>query len=126
MGLESGVIASDWLLDSCATDHMSWDREQFSDYHPFSDLMVANSACMPVIGNGTVYLWTRLNNGEQTTLKLLNVLHTPDAPHNLVSLMQILVTERFVQSENATGASIHRVTGNEMIIAKRHADVLKF
>jgi len=107
---------------------MCWDRKQFSDYCLPSDrVMVANSTYMPVIGKGTVYLRTRLSNGERTTLKLLNVLHTPDVPHNLVSLTRTLATRRFVQSANGTGAIIRRATDNVIIAeAKRHAGVLKF
>jgi hypothetical protein len=63
---------------------------------------------MPVIGKGTVYLRIQLNNGhggEQATLKFLNTLHTPNVPHNLVSLTRMLATGKFVQTVDAVPQS---------------------
>ena len=77
------VINSAWIIDSGATDHMTFDSRQVSTLRPSSQKIVstANGNTTPVIGEGSLTL--------TDTLNLDSVLVVPSLDYNLLSVSQI-------------------------------------
>ena len=77
------VINSAWIIDSGATDHMTFDSRQVSPLRPSSQKIVstANGNTTPVIGEGSLTL--------TDTLNLDFVLVVPSLDYNLLSVSQI-------------------------------------
>ena len=77
------IISSAWIIDSGATDHMTFDFRQVSPLRPSSQKIVstANSNTTPVIGEGSLTLIDTLN--------LDSVLVVPSLDYNLLSVSQI-------------------------------------
>ena len=71
------VINSAWIIDSSATDHMTFDFRQVSLLRPSSQKIVstANGNTTPVIGEGSLTL--------TNTLNLDSVLVVPSLEYNL-------------------------------------------
>lgn len=80
------VLNSAWIIDSGATDHMTFDVRQVSNLNPSSQNCVctANGNTTPVIGEGS----SQLTN----TLHLASVLVVPSLDYNLLSISQITTT----------------------------------
>ncbi|CAN0873749.1 Retrovirus-related Pol polyprotein from transposon TNT 1-94 [Linum grandiflorum] len=105
-----------WLFDSAAFNHMTGDRSLFTQYKPVSSSMVevANGACLPIQGIGTVVT---------PTLTLPQTLHIPALVPNLVSVGQLtdagcvvsfgpngcVVQEQQSQRQLGTGAKEGRI-----------------
>ena len=72
-----------WIIDSSATDHMTFDSNHIQSMKPSKQHIVstANGTPSPVIGEGSISL---LNN-----LNLDSVLVVPSLKHNLLSIAQI-------------------------------------
>ncbi|RVW93483.1 Retrovirus-related Pol polyprotein from transposon TNT 1-94 [Vitis vinifera] len=78
------VINSAWIIDSGATDHMTFDSRQVSLFRPSSQKIVftANGNTTPVIGEGSLTL--------TDTLNLDSVLVVPSLDYNLLLVSQII------------------------------------
>ncbi|KAI5324129.1 hypothetical protein L3X38_033202 [Prunus dulcis] len=72
-----------WVIDTGATDHMTYDPGQLTSHTPSSQLVVsnANGTPSPVIGEGSLSL--------SDSLTLDSVLIVPSLHHNLLSVAQI-------------------------------------
>ena len=79
------VINSAWIIDSGATDHMTFDFRQVSLLRPSSQKIVstANGNITPVIGERSLTLTDSLN--------LDSILVVPSLNYNLFSVSQITV-----------------------------------
>nr|CAN61270.1 hypothetical protein VITISV_020532 [Vitis vinifera] len=80
------VINSAWIIDSGATDHMTFDSRQVSPFRPSSQKIVsiANGNTTPVIRKGSLTL--------TDTLNLDSILVVPSLDYNLLSVSQITTT----------------------------------
>jgi len=76
-----------WLIDSGATDHLTCDRELFTELDKSYSyvIRVANGAKIAVEGIGTIVF----NNHSGSKL-VLNVLCVPQVSENLLSVPQLL------------------------------------
>jgi hypothetical protein len=102
-GNATQVGALDWALDTAASDHMARTRECFDagSYKAIrAKVQVANGQYMDVIGQGTITLDVLLFGREPAQVKLLEVLHTPDVPHNLISYTRMMSTGKFKSKDN--------------------------
>ena len=81
--ISAPIRNSEWIIDSGATDHMTFDSRQFSSLKPTSQKFVstANGNSTPVIGEGSIIL--------TDTLNLDSVLVVPSLDYNLLSVSQI-------------------------------------
>ncbi|RVW50306.1 Retrovirus-related Pol polyprotein from transposon TNT 1-94 [Vitis vinifera] len=77
------VINSAWIIDSSATDHMTFDSRQVSPLRSFSQKIVstANGNTTPIIGERSLTL--------TDTLNFDSVLVVPSLNYNLLSISQI-------------------------------------
>ncbi|PON46458.1 hypothetical protein TorRG33x02_325900, partial [Trema orientale] len=80
------VSNNTWIIDSGATDHMTFDSKNISYFRPSSQKFVStiNGTSIPVIGEGSLSLNTSLN--------LDSVLVVPSLDYNLLSVSQITIT----------------------------------
>ena len=76
-----------WLADSAASTHICTERDAFINYMPLETTSIQGVGGIrtPAQGRGSVKLESEIN-GCTYTLKLQNVLHIPNNPHNLLSL----------------------------------------
>ncbi|PRQ29721.1 putative RNA-directed DNA polymerase [Rosa chinensis] len=80
----SNFVGSDtWIIDSGASDHMTYDKSYFTDLSSplVSYVTNANGEAFPVLGSGSVCI--------TPTLELHNVLYVPDLSHHLISVPQL-------------------------------------
>ena len=86
LNMSTVVTNSAWIIDSGATDHMTFDSRQVSNLKPSSQMSVstANGTSTPVIGEGPLPL--------TDTLNLDFVLVVPSLNYNLLSVSQITAT----------------------------------
>jgi hypothetical protein len=73
-----------WVIDSGATDHMTFSSKYFSSYSPCSSqrkITIADGSDTTVAGQGDIHI-----NGS---LILKNVLHVPNLLANLISIKQL-------------------------------------
>ncbi|KAG7940980.1 hypothetical protein I3843_16G014900 [Carya illinoinensis] len=86
LNISTPVFNSAWIIDSGATDHMTFDSRQASTINPSSQKFVstANGASTPIIGEGSLTL--------TSTLNLDSVLVVPSLDYNLLSVSQITTT----------------------------------
>ncbi|KAH9763832.1 retrovirus-related pol polyprotein from transposon RE1 [Citrus sinensis] len=77
------VINSTWIIDSGATDHMTFDSRQVSQLKPYSQkhISTTNGTTTSVIGEGSLRLTNELN--------LDAVLIVPSLDYNLLSVSQL-------------------------------------
>lgn len=78
---------SDWLADSATTSHVANSQEAFVTYKPLDAITVSGvgNKTVKAVGRGTIELRSEVN-GHKFVLKLEDVLHIPNNPHNLLSL----------------------------------------
>lgn len=83
----STICKSDWIVDSGATQHMSPNKEWFSEYRPITQKPVytANSGQMKAIGIGKMEVKFQGDN-QVSTIVLKDVLHIPELSANLISV----------------------------------------
>ncbi|KAG7983008.1 hypothetical protein I3843_04G082300 [Carya illinoinensis] len=78
--------SSEWIIDSGAIDHMTFNNHHIQSIKPFEQHMVstANGTPSPVIGEGSITLTENMS--------LDSVLVVPTLNHNLLSVAQITLT----------------------------------
>src|SRR3954465_10609818 len=81
-----------WIVDSSASDHVTYHRRQFQDFRKIragqKKLCVGNSQLVDIIGIGTC----KVDCGDRRSFMLDNVLFAPVIVHNLISIQKF--TER--------------------------------
>ena len=83
LNISTPVSNSAWIIDSGATDHMTFDSRQVSPlkYSSQNSVSNANGTSIPIIGEGSLSL--------TNTLNLDFVLVVPSLNYNLLSVSQI-------------------------------------
>ena len=83
LNISTPVSNSAWIIDSGATDHMTFDSRQVSSLKSSSQhyISIANGTSIPIIGEGSLSL--------TNTLNLDSVLVVPSLNYNLLSVSQI-------------------------------------
>jgi hypothetical protein len=80
-----------WFHDSASTEHVVWNRANFTQYRTITPIVVegfSKDMVAQALGRGTVELIATYN-GSRTKLILTNVLHMPQARNNLISGVQL-------------------------------------
>jgi hypothetical protein len=101
-------IHSMWLLDSGASAHFTFEREDFIEYKPVSDRQPVKTVAHTIYveGIGTVLLWHYINLLPVTT-QIYPVLHIPKMTAKLLSM------GAFLQQGM-------RISGNAQVITLKH------
>lgn len=83
------ISTSDWILDSGATQHMTYDRSSLVDYReisPVKAIRLGNYDYLHGVGEGSVVVRSKSGDGSGRLLKLHNVLYVPKMRRKLLSL----------------------------------------
>ena len=123
----SEATSAGWIIDTGATEHMSYDRSSFSSYKelkPFKPVRVGNSAIIRAIGVGDVRVTSQLLSGRSKELILKDVLHVPRLTRKLLS-----VSATTDQGHSGTVGRdkfvITSAEGDTLIVAERHGQLFK-
>jgi len=81
------LIYYDWLADSAATTHITYQCDAFITYETIPEVLISGVGRLKthMIGQGRVNLWSKCD-GKMYILELHNVLHVLDNHNNLLSL----------------------------------------
>lgn len=81
-----------WLIDSGASEHMTSERESFSNYEELHHRVVriANGEPMRVAGQGVVEIRGEAD-GEERVIRLTGVLHVPGLAASLISVGKLMM-----------------------------------
>lgn len=89
MTLRDGSIIRRWFMDSCASRHLTNQREKMFDYRPLKDVEFVNAAnegsAVKVVGIGNLKV-KQVINGAENVMVLKDVGYAPKCRTNLVSL----------------------------------------
>jgi gag-polypeptide of LTR copia-type len=81
-----------WVCDSGATHHMTWDKSCLQDYQPATTpttVTFGQGAKSVVEGKGTAVIHTVLSSGRRGTLHLMDCLYVPGLQANLISIPKV-------------------------------------
>ena len=120
-GIERGVKAEEWVVDSGATTHMTWDKGVFVTFaalHDMPSVRLGDGRTAKVEGKGSVRLRVSNNNDAECVIRLSSVLLVPDLCCNLISVRDITdkgnkmlfddVTCSIISKDNSVIASGHK------------------
>jgi transposase InsO family protein len=112
----NATAASDWIIDSGATDHMCFQKAHFKTLRPLSTpitVRMGNGATSRATASGSVELAT----GSQQKLQLTNVLLVPDIRHNLIAIDRLAYKVTFFHGEcsirDKLGRPVARIRSHE-------------
>ena len=91
-GIEHGMKAEEWVVDSGATTHITWDKGVFVTYAAMDDMprvRLGDGRHMKAEGRGSVRLRVRDNKDAERVIRLSSVLFVPDLSCNLFSVRDI-------------------------------------
>ncbi len=98
-GLHAGVFAAlshlvKTMLDSGCTMHLFKDKKYFWSYREDEavDVKTANCGVLSTKAHGEIRICVKCTNGQHIVVRLLDCLHAPDVPMNLISISAL--TER--------------------------------
>ena len=136
-GQERGVKAEEWVVDSGATTHMTWDKGVFVTFAALQDMpsvSLGDGRTVKAEGKGSVRLRVSNNNDAECVIRLSSVLLVPDLSCNLFSVRDITdkgnkmlfddVTCGIITKDNSVIASGHK-RGNLYVLvgaAERRPD----
>ena len=109
------VGKSDWIIDSGATQHMSFERNRLSEYVEFKQPCVVNlgdSRTILAYGKGT-YRITADVDGHTQPISLREVLYLPDLDRNLLSVRAMVKLGATVMFEDG----VCKVSRNSKLLA---------
>lgn len=103
-----------WILDSGASAHMSYQRENFVELHEYSGspLKLGNQEVIEVVGQGNILI-DKCVNGQWETSILKNVLYVPKLRRNLLS-EGVVTRQGYNIVKKYTGAFIYK--DNKMVL----------
>ena len=91
-GIERGVKAEEWVVDSGATTHMTWDKGVFVTFaalHDMPSVRLGDGRTVKAEGKGSVRLCVRDNYDAECVIRLSSVLLVPDLSCNLFPVRDI-------------------------------------
>lgn len=117
----SSVGATEFLLDSAATAHISHNHSLFSNYTPCTDssVVITGAGPLPVAGYGTVLV---TDPNRSATVALHGVMHVPTCPVNIVSTTE-LNQEGGTFTTTKTSATIKAFQGTTLTTHKHYKGI---
>jgi len=111
----------DWLIDSGATSHMTWNRTILTNFKPTMGdrkVDVANGVSIQVMGTGDAHLVTDSMTPPRK-IRLTNVLYVPELMMNLISIVAL---DNLGISCAFKNGEMHITHGNQAIMKARRQD----
>ncbi|KAL5725644.1 hypothetical protein ACHQM5_008767 [Ranunculus cassubicifolius] len=113
---------SPWVLDTGATNHVTADASQFTDYSPYTGsdkLCVGNGDSIPIQNTGSSYLYT-----PHKKFLLTDILHAPNITHNLLSVHKLLTDNNCVILFTKSSFFVKDLDMNSTLLTGSHRDGL--
>lgn len=111
----------DWVLDTGATDHMTFDRSYFVRYQELEQpqiILYGDGNQGQGIGVGDIKIRSVLSDGSCCYLWLTNVLYAPGIKRKLLSLAAITDKGNHGESEQ-NSIKVKNASGREILMARR-------
>ena len=106
---------SEWIIDSGATQHMTFERNTLEDYIEFKQPSVVNlgdNRSIFAYGKGTYHI-KAVVNGKLQKIALRDVLYLPELDKNLLSVRAMVKLGAVVSFEN----DLCKITRNSKLLA---------
>ena len=119
-GFERGVKAEEWVVDSGATTHMTWDKGVFVTYAAMEDMpnvRLGDGRHVKAEGQGSVRLRVKDDKDAERVNHLSSVLFVPDLSYNLFSVRDITDKGNRMLFDDITCSVI---TKDDIVIASGH------
>ena len=119
-GPQKGVKAEEWIVDSGATTHMTWDKGVFVTYAAMEDMpsvRLGDGRTVKAEGRGNVCLRIRDDKQTERVINLSSVLFVPDLFCNLFSVRDITDKGNRMMFDDITCSVITR---GDVVIASGH------
>lgn len=115
-----------WYQDCGATRHMTSHRDLFTNYCELNNstfVIIGDATELKAFGRGDIMF--EAHNGEAwRKIILKNVLHVPDMPFNLFSVVRML-DRGHTQVADSKKSEFYDVNGNVVIMAMRDGDLFQ-
>jgi hypothetical protein len=109
----------DWIVDSCATQHMTFKQEWFTTYERISPrkVFMGDDTVLEAIGKGYIKAIMQVG-GELSHVTITQVLHVPKMKNNLISMSK-LISEGFKVEFDKDGYKVNDAQGVVVVEARR-------
>ncbi len=109
----------DWIVDSGATQHMTFEQEWFSTYECISPrrVFMGDDTVLEAIGKGNIKATMQVG-GELTHTTITQVLHIPKMKNSLISVSK-LISEGFKVEFDKDGCKVNDARGVVAVQARR-------
>ena len=97
-------IATDWIIDSGASCHMSYDERLFNEITELDEpqeITVGDGFKVKATGVGTLDLYMKLPNGKTNHCRLSDVLYVPKLSYNLFSVSRTTKRGKRIEFEDS-------------------------
>ena len=83
------TMTHDWMIDSGCTNHMYFNKEEFTGYQPYrAGISIADGTTVWTKGRGTVEMEWLVPDGSSNVMSVNDVLHVPALACGLFSISQ--------------------------------------
>ena len=89
VGLKADMQSNDWIIDSGASPHMTFESSilhTYKDFETSEPVGLGDGRTVSAIGVGKVKVTTQLHNGERVVCWMTDVLYVPKLTNNLFSV----------------------------------------
>jgi hypothetical protein len=109
----------DWIVDSGATQHMTFEQEWFTTYERISSrkVFMCNDNVLEAIGKGNIKATMQVG-GKLTHTITTQVLHVPKMKNSFISVSK-LISEGFKVEFDKDGYKVHNARGVVVVQARR-------
>ncbi len=110
----------DWIVDSGATQHMTFEQEWFTMYKHISPrrVFMGDDTVLEAIGKGSIKATMQVG-GQLTHTTITEVFHVPKMKNNLISVRK-LISEGFKVEFNKDGCKVNDARG--VVVAQAQRD----
>ena len=119
-GPQKGMKAEEWVVDSGATTHMTWDKGVFVTFAAMEDMpnvRLGDGRTVKAEGKGIVCLRIKDDKEAERVIRLSSVLFVPDLSCNLFSVQDITDKGNRMMFDDITCSVITR---GDVVIASGH------
>jgi len=120
------IIPHDWIVDSGATQHMTFQQEWFTTYERISPrrVFMGNDTVLEAISKGSIKATMRVG-GQLTHITITQVLHVPKMKNNFI-LMSKLISEGFKMEFDKDGCKVNDAQGVVVVQAQKDKNLYIF
>jgi len=116
----------DWIVDSGATQHMTFEQEWFTTYKRISPrkVFMGDDTILEAIGKGNIKTTMQVG-GELTHTTITQVLHVPKMKNNLISVSKLISKGLKVEFDK-DGCKVNNARGVVVAQARRDKNLYLF